>query len=395
MTGNPTFLSRGAYIYGVAGELDPPFEARSLAGHRYEDLGAFMQDVADEPRDVQVYPQGSRNLGTTNAHPDTGEFDIDLVFSIDFRKRELSQKELNERVGNLLKRYVRYQAQFDGPLTPSSLEPGKRAWTLYYSDGFHIDVLPVVPDIDRELRDRRGDPSWLTDKQLTRWQATNPRGFANWFHAVIQRERVAHKAELADADITVDALPDDEIKTTLQVTVQVLKFHRDRFFGEDPDKLAPPSALITALAARAYEARTPDGGELATVIDAVLAHMPRLLVTDDGGYLSVPNPVCDRENYADRYQGRPDKLAALEEWIARATGDLGRIATSHEMVRVSKAIDETFGEGLGARVTAKLARETQAVRERGHLSSSGGSAGLLVDPARPTRDHRFYGDAPA
>jgi hypothetical protein len=395
MTGNPNFLSRGAFISGLAGELDPPAAERSLAGHRYEDLGAFMQDVADESRDVQVYPQGSRNLGTTNAHPDTGEFDIDLVFSIDFRKQELSQKELNERVGNLLGRYVRYQAQFNGPLTPSGLEPGKRAWTLYYSDGFHMDILPVVPDIDRELRDRRGDPSWLTDKQLTRWQATNPRGFADWFRAISHRERVARKAELAKADVTVDALPDDEIKTTLQVTVQVLKFHRDRLFGDDPDELAPPSALITALAARAYEARTPQGGSLAHVVEEVVTYMPRLLVTDEAGDLLVPNPVCGLENYADRYQGRPDKLEALAEWIAGAASDLGRIATSHEMVRVSKAIDETFGDGLGARVTSKLARKMQVVRERGHLSSSGGSAGLLVDPTRPTRDHRFYGDAPA
>ncbi|MEX1177957.1 MAG: nucleotidyltransferase [Nitriliruptor sp.] len=393
MTGNPSILGRGAYISGLAGELDPPAAARSLAGDRYEDLGSFVKDVADETRPIKVYPQGSRNLGTTNAHPDTGEFDIDLVFSIGFRKRELSQKQLNQCVGDLLRRYVRYQKQFAGALMPSGIEPGKRAWTLHYDDGFHMDLLPVVPDVDKELRDRRGDPSWLTDKQLTRWQATNPQGFADWFHAVSQRER---EVELRKrAEVTVDLLPDDHVKTTLQVTVQVLKFHRDRFFSDDPDKLAPPSALITALAARAYEIRTPHGGPLADVVEEVLAYMPALLATDDAGDLAVLNPVCDRENYADRYEGRRDKRAALEEWLAHAAADLGRIATTQGMNQVSKAIDETFGDGLGSRVTAKIVRETQGVRERGHLSSSEGSGSLRIDPGHPTREHRFYGDPSA
>jgi len=105
-----------------------------------------------------------------------------------------------------------------------------------------------------------GDPSWLTDKELTHWQPTNPRGFADWFREISAAEHHQRKLEAAKrAEVQVDEFPDDQIKTSLQLTVQLLERHRDHMFRGDPDRLAPPSAVITALASQAYQTQTPPG----------------------------------------------------------------------------------------------------------------------------------------
>jgi hypothetical protein len=61
-------FGRSALLRGLAEELDPPLDQKQLASERYGDLGVWLQEHAATTagRDVQVYPQGSGNLGTTN-----------------------------------------------------------------------------------------------------------------------------------------------------------------------------------------------------------------------------------------------------------------------------------------------------------------------------------------
>lgn len=253
-----------------------------------------------------------------------------------------------------------------------------------------MDVLPVVPDLAGELDASMGDPSWLTDKELIRWQPTNPRGFADWFREISAAEHYRRKVEAAKrAKVEVDQLPDDQVKTTLQVSVQVLKRHRDHLFRDDPDRLAPPSAVLTALAAQAYQAQMPFGGNLADVVEAVVVDMPNHLHRN-AGELWVPNPTCSAENYADRYHGRPDKERALGDWLRRAHDDLSRVATVHDATRVSEAIDEAFGPGLGARIATRIGRATQRLRALGTLGSTE-TGRLTVNASGSHRPHRFYG----
>ncbi|HEV8651800.1 MAG TPA: nucleotidyltransferase, partial [Actinomycetes bacterium] len=152
MTGNNLF-DRSAFLWGLAEELDPPPYPWRLARERYQDLGAWLRQHAavTAGRDVQVYPQGSANLGTTNRDPFTGQFDIDLVIRVAYGKLELTQKQLNQLVNGWLGSYVWARQQAGHRLAPTKLEKGKRAWTLHYADGFHLDVLPVVPDLAGEL----------------------------------------------------------------------------------------------------------------------------------------------------------------------------------------------------------------------------------------------------
>jgi hypothetical protein len=396
---NHSSFGRSAPLWGLADELDPPRGQQQLARERYKDLGAWLFEYAGRTagRDVHVYPQGSGNLGTTNRNPFTDEFDIDLVIRVAYAKHELSQQELNQLVNGWLGSYVSVRQAADHPLAPAKLEKGKRAWTLHYA-GFHMDALAVVPDVDGELHAPMdvplGDPSWLTDKALVRWQPTNPRGFGEWFRAISATERRERTAELAKrAGVEVDQLPEDRVKTTLQVTVQLLKRHRDYRFRDDPERLAPPSAVITALAAQAYQAKTPFGGELAEVIEAVVTDMPNHVHTTDAGTLWIYNPTCAKENYADRYKGNPDKEAALHGWLQQMQDDVAKVTTARDAVRVSEAIDGAFGPGLGPRVAKRIGHDTQELRARGALGST--QAGLLTAGAGGShRPHEFYGQPP-
>lgn len=391
MTGRTYPFGRHSLLEALATELDPARDAMRLATERYDDLGRWMkQRAAGAGYDIEVYPQGSRNLGTTNRNPFTDEFDIDLVFRVEVRKQHITQRELNDLVRGWLERYVSSRQQVSHPLAPDYLESGKRAWTLHYPQ-FHLDILPVVPDLDGELLPRDADPSWLTDKQLTRWQATNPRGFAEWFRSISAAEFIAKRRDLAaERKVDVEELPDDDVKTTLQRTVQLLKRHRDYAFRSDTSKVAPPSALVTVLAANAYRSRTPAGGPLGEVLPVVAADLVNHLEHRDGN-LWIPNPRCRRENYADRYAGQQDKEDALAWWLGRVREDIGNVVAARQTQEVAKAIDVGFGEFLGGRAARRVGQDTQQLREVGALGSTS-SGRLRVDRVQPHAGHRFYGD---
>jgi hypothetical protein len=379
-------------LEGLAQELDPSEERIRLGRGRYEDLGGWMKQYAGRTaqRDVEVYPQGSFNLGTTNQDPLSYEFDIDLVIRLDYAKTEISQRELNQQVNGWLASYVSVRQAEGDILAPTGLEKGKRAWTLQYDDAFHMDVLPVVPAYGDELPARSGDPSWLTDKALVNWQPTNPKGFANWFRglAAIEWRIVAKRA-----DIQVDPLPEHGARTALQMAVKIIKRHRDHYFADDPANLAPPSALVSVLAALAYERHAGEGSSLKIVLPAVVEDLPNYLGRRDG-QLWIANPTCPDENYADRYAGNWQKEDALRKWLDRVRADLGVIAQPDGLHKVAKSIDEVFGASLGSRVVRRIGSVADQARTAGSLGTS--ASGLLIPQAsRPHRPHTNYGCSPA
>ncbi|WP_370324539.1 nucleotidyltransferase [Euzebya sp.] len=367
--------------------LDPSPARQRLARQRYRDLGAwFKRHVPNTfASDVRVYPQGSRRLGTTNVNPITNRFDIDLVMCLYMPKERTSQAELVLRVNGWLGSYTAARMADGGVLAPIEMDKGKRAFTLHYADDFHMDILPVVPQL---VLDTVGEPSWLADKGLRNWQPTNPEGFAKHFDAVSQAEALVLAKR---AGVEVEDLPDQRILTNLQRGVKLLKRHRDEQFGDDPDKLAPPSAVITALATASYRA-TIQGSSAGTVsLVDIVAGMPDQ-IQFRAGELWVPNPTLRTENYADRYAGQDRKVQALHTWLASA-GQAFRAASAGPGGIQHKAttIDEAFGAGLGRRVAQHMGVTVSAAANVGSLGTSNGR----LDPisTRPHPPHQFYGEA--
>lgn len=388
MTITATPFTRGGLLRALGEELDPPREEQRLARQRYGDLGAWLKSNVSSDRDVAVYPQGSFNLGTTNRDLLTGEFDIDLVLRVDYGKDEITQAGLNRLVNGWLGGYVSSCQDQRHPFAPTGMEKGKRAWTLFY-DGFHMDVLPVIPDLHGDLDATGGDPSWLTDKALRLWQPTNPRGFAEWFERLSKTEK-ARLVEFAKrAEVEVADLPQESVvKTSLQLLVQLLKRHRDNMFGDDPEGLAPPSALVTALVCKAYEEELDTlPADLDAALEHVVVTMPKHIGWN-GENPVVTNPACESENYADRYRGHPTKTRSLLSWLDRVAHDLGRVRKSIGS-DTGDVLDDTFGPGLGSRVAKRIGETAQRLRAAGSVATS--SSGALAVASIGHRSHTFYG----
>lgn len=394
MIGTPVLtaqpINRGTVLRVLAETLSISDEQYQTICRAYDDLGQWLKDYVDVQWVVSVYPQGSLRIGTTNKDPWTNQFDADAVIRVAVSKDRITQLELNQTVGGWLGGYVSARQREGHALAPEGLEKKKRAWTLLYAAGFHIDVLPVVPQ--RPEGDEAKDPSWLTDKELRRWQPTDPRAFAAWFDRVSSEERFRKAvAKARERKVDVDDLPPLTVKTTLQQSVQLLKRHRSHMFGDDPGGIAPPSIVITTIAGRAYEQHTPDGGELEDVLDILVPRMYDYVQSREGA-LWVPNPGYAQENYADRFLGRPDRVRALREWLTCAADDFSLVGGGLE--KTAASIDEGFGKNLGALVTKRLATEVQGAREAQRLGSAATGA-LTVTPPRSHRPHTFYGEPPA
>jgi hypothetical protein len=219
----------------------------------------------------------------------------------------------------------------DGPKT---CEPRRRCWTLAYPDyGFHLDVLPTIPDIEHP-------PTGilLTDKELYRWQHSNPIGYAAWFRTRSEEMKRELIEAAAKRHIDVADVPEWEVRTTLQRLVQVLKWHAMFYFANDPDN-RPPSILVTTLAARAYRGET----DLFTAARIALAGMADHIENRHGVWW-VPNPAHEEENFADKWNEHPQRREAFFAWHRDISGVLDDLAgmAGRGLPAVTKRLAESF-----------------------------------------------------
>lgn len=375
----------------AADVLEPDDSRIQLARSRYEDLQNTVVEFAnDASLDLAMFPQGSYRIGTTIQDPTTLEFDIDTVIAPELPKDRLSPEQLVTLVGELLTRYVEGLSCERSDIGAPILEPGKRAWTLKW-DRFHIDVLPVVPDLESKLSVRYPPAHWLSDKDLFRWQATHPQGFAQYFDAV-NHDRRFMMAERAGVDI--EELPrHGPHRTELQRVIQLFKWHRS-LWRPDLATARPPSIVITALATMAYDQTRPDGS-LLTVMRVVATEMPHL-VDFTSNPPDISNPTCDEENYADRYRDQPGRVRALQNWLDDLRSDLRKIS-GVEGPALNEILYRCFGRPLTELAWESLGGEVKrAAGNRGLVTSSAGSLGFAGAQgpgpsirANPKKD--FYG----
>jgi hypothetical protein len=374
----------------LAEALDPEPERVELAHRRYRHICDWIEEHGANAvrRDIRVYVQGSGRLGTTNRNPDTGEFDLDLVIRVAHYKDEIPQAELNAKVGGWLGSYCSAMNEVGGEFSPSKLENKGRAWTLTYDDAFHIDVLPVVLARPGELVATGGEPSWLTDRDLYYWQPTNPLGFATFFDQVSGAGQLRVEKR---ADVQIDPLPDHSfVKTDLQRAVQIVKRHKD-LFSQDP-KTAAPSALITACMAMAHDKYVTPSMPFDAVVRTLVDRFEELL-EEAGGELSVPNPHCPTENYADRYAGDEARKAELKRWVLALRLDLATLSTTSRIPEVKTAISKSFGPSLGDAVVQRAESQMRTLRINRALGTTAiGQLGVATDTGTRTNPgHDFYG----
>ena len=184
-------------ISDLADSLDISDSRYESAERSYKSVSSWLDRPESRFANIRfnVYTQGSFRLGTA-IRPFDGSEDYDLDIVCEFSKSKFSQtqKQLFDDLGYELQLYAGAHSMED----PS---PWRRCWTLNYADEaqFHLDVLPCVPDAQRQRRLREAaalsqehveKSVSITDKEhenyrlLTDdWPVSNPNGYADWFYA--------------------------------------------------------------------------------------------------------------------------------------------------------------------------------------------------------------------
>lgn len=323
----------------TASVLDIPDHVYEDATLKYEDVGEWLgaNDSDLLPYEPDIYVQGSFRLGTVVRPINTeDEYDIDLVCHLDISKEQTTQEDLKEMVGSRLKKR--------GDLA-KILKACRRCWTLEYPSEklmplFHMDILPAIPNTERP-------PTGilLTDTELRLWQKSDPRAYADWFYermkTIFQEKRVAFAESF---QVKVEEVPQWQIKTPLQIAVQILKRHRDIYF-QDKQDVKPVSIIITTLAARAYDNQPSVYDALSDIVQVIEANWGKPgFVENRNGKWWVVNPVDDSENFADKWNEYPERREAFTTWVKQVQNDFILVASKRNLSESANALIPVLGK---------------------------------------------------
>lgn len=364
-----------ALLKGTIDQLDIPPDLYRAAVAHYRDVAEHLGAGEEfDETDIAIYPQGSFRLGTVVLPIGITDYDIDLVIRLALASDAITKDGLKDTVGKCLDDYVRTRAG-----TSPTLDEGGRCWTLSWPR-FHMDVLPTIPNPDDAPHG-----VLLGDRDLQRWQTSNPIGFANWFHLQMEQEQLGRRTTLAkERGVDVQQVQPWEVKTVLQLVVQVLKRHRDLHFRYNPEQ-KPPSILITTLAGHAY------GGE-ANLSEAVLKAteaMPNSVENRDGIWW-VANPALEHENFADKWRTHPERRQHFVTWMRRLQADLEAAAGERGLDKVVARLADSFGTEVKKAAEAFGFAQRDA-RGHGRLTSVATTGALLTGTGATVRKHTFYG----
>jgi hypothetical protein len=340
------------FLTNIAESLDIPDALYEEATLKYEEVAIWLSDDGGELAQYapEIYAQGSFRLGTV-VQPVTNncEYDIDLVCRLDLAKESTTQKDLKTKIGDRLK------ANAD---LVKKLSSSRRCWNLTYPRQFHMDVLPSIANVEQPP-----DGILLTDTELHLWQKSNPKEYSDWFHraTVVQFQRI--REDLAKSlNASIEEVPEWRVKTPLQRAVQILKRHRDLMFQHDLEN-RPVSIILTTLAARAYSDQT-------NVADALLKlafDMPKYIENRDGKWW-VANPVEPDENFADKWNEKPERRFAFLRWMDTVQKNVSEASKANTLMEASSVLSKK----LGANAVSEA--QTRYLTSLGVLTSSASTA---------------------
>jgi hypothetical protein len=189
--------------------------------------------------------------------------------------------------------------------------------------------------------------------------------------------------------MSVDDIPDYQVKTPLQRAVQLLKRHRDLHFQNDPDD-KPVSIILTTLAAKAYS----NEDLLYDALRAIVHNMPDYIERRNGKWW-VPNPVNDKENFADKWNEYPERREKFMAWLDKVESDFEDILRSRG-ADLMEGMKPIFGTGAvnkaARRMGASYLHQAQSGSLRmAHTTGIISSAASAVAGSTTVPKHTFYG----
>lgn len=358
--------------------------------------------------EVEIRPQGSFNLGTIiRPINKDDDIDIDLVCELKGKKEEWTQKNVKQAVGKRLKENGTYSKMLD--------EEGRRCWTLLYgnhnkNDHYHMDILPCVinPNYGRIIEDMykkdiiTDNYNWdkaairITDKfrkdyststDTSEWLKSNPFGYARWFFERAKKSKVLKRTLLNEG---VKSLPSKNREIyPMQRVVQILKRHRDIYYGGEEDK--PISIIITTLAAQAYNGEKDIYTALTNVVKNFKNVIREEYSEEYGRVIKViSNPVNPSENFADKWPEKPNKERVFYEWLGHLTEDLLSIGDKNS-TQLMESFGKYFGKETSYKTFKNLSDYKRSNRDKGLLGITPAGTLTTSGKIKVKPVHNFYG----
>lgn len=351
----------------------------------YKAVGSYLGNL-EENLHIKIYPQGSLGLGTIIKplkSDNDGEYDVDMVCLLK-EGSHLSTEKIKKIVGNRLKENDRYKEMLN--------DEGKRCWTLQYSD-FHMDILPSVP-MNSNKNDTRIRLTHTEDYSNYTSKYSNPKGYLEWFQEEM-KETYTQSREFYSKknDVEIDEVPLYKLRTPLQISIQLLKRHRDIMYqNTDKSEHKPISIIITTLATQAYE---DQGFDLYTTLSNILRNMESHIQKSENGIYVIGNPTNPEENFADKWNEKPIKKDVFFEWLKAAKRDIieNPLSISEGLHEAKYSLSNIFGEEVITKSFQSYGEEQLEKREKGELGID--SNGVITEEessmVSKISDHTFYG----
>ena len=365
----------------IASEIEISHTEYERAVKSYNAIGNFLDNNIPQYV-IKVIPQGSFRLGTViKPISDKDEYDIDLVVIID--NKFSNAQELKMMVGNALKSSDRYSKK---------IEEGKRCWTIEYaeSSNYHMDILPAMKS-----------DAYITTKELTmthkedekskyEFKQTNPEAYYDWFVKRMEEEKKTLTEEYAIRNkVEIIDVPEYEIKTTLQVAIEILKRYRDIKFQENPN-IKPISIILTTIMARIYTGKE----NVYELIEKFSREYAMYLEKDENDDILIANPVDTNENFADKWKKYPERKEAFFKFMADLNDDIvtNKILMEGNIRAQSICYKKLFGENVVNRVYENIASETRIEREKSCIYVKENGNITTQKTNINVRNHNFYGE---
>ena len=389
-----------AVLAQVAVRIQLPPSRYQQAVERYRTISEWLEREGSPLKDriSRLYPQGSMAIRAIIASGTSDDnYDIDIVAEL-----MLGAGMPARDVLDLLFDAIRGDP---GSRYHAMAKRRSRCVTVYYADGMHLDVTPVVLEPHRAPRTSylfHDDPDEPNQSGMT--LLMNAWGFCEWFKLRSQDETEFAAAfsglaraqdAIAEAETEpVDPQEDPAAKSTDVVSLQLIKRFRNLKF-EGRDMRMPPSVLLSKWVAEAAANRNSLLGALSHHVEQI---RKRIAIAESRGLLvSEYNPTCRDDCFTDRWPlNRTAQRLFLSDLVelqhALAGLRSGRL-TIEEMQKVlAMLFGETHVRSAVAAVQSSVGTETRAGRTR-HKLGSGILIGSSVAPktARTARRNTNYG----
>lgn len=331
----------------------------SLYKNAVEKYQAITAYLVNHGFDADMYPQGSFALGTVvrpSKNNQDANYDLDFICQVKSSRNEITASALWEKLKEVLE---------NSPYADKLTEYDK-CFTVEYADvngvGFSIDIVPAADEsterkyklqCDSEHPELIGTSIVIPDTgtQRSTWVTNNPKGYQKWFEKINEPYRLHSQLENRRAIFenypgifaSIEKIPLELERSSLQRVIQILKKHRDEYYFKS-NATKPISAIIGTLVAK-IAATLPPSISVFELLEKVLDTLQKHNRNDDmlykkNGKWIIPNPANPEDNLADSWNDETcDKFF---RWINQAKIDFVD-ALNDEESRFRTTMENAFG----------------------------------------------------